>query len=121
MALFEPKRTNAIDKLWGPLQPRVHRLFAAMGDQGFDPVAFETLRTMARQRWLYGYGRTHHRNKRPVTWTMQSKHLVGKAIDVISKKHGWGNPKFYQALHREAKKVCLHRIAREACHLEWRG
>jgi hypothetical protein len=41
----------------------------------------ETRRSRARQNYLYGIGRTHHRNQKPVTWTLESRHLYGLAID----------------------------------------
>jgi hypothetical protein len=52
---------------------------------------------------------------------MKSKHISGKAIDVISESRGWNWPEFYKALHEEGAKLDLYPIQNEDCHLEWRG
>ncbi len=50
---------------------------------------------------------------------MNSRHLVGKAADIISKKRGWNWPEFYDALHVEAEKLGLEVIPQERCHVQW--
>ncbi len=117
----EPARNTDLHSLWEPIQDRVSRLLTAMTRRGFDPIIFEALRSEWRQKWLYGVGRTHDLKRKPVTWTMHSKHLAGKAVDIVSKKHLWDYPEFYDALAEEAEKVQLHVIPNERCHCEWQG
>lgn len=117
----EPKRQTDLKLLAPYVEARVRKMFAAMVRRGYDPIAFETLRTEARQKWLYSIGRTRQKNRKPVTFTMHSKHFGGKAVDVISAKHGWNDSKFFKALKEEAAKVGLHTLDFEACHVEFRG
>lgn len=117
----EPPRCADIDSLWPPFRAKVTALVQAMEERGFDPVVFEARRSPERQRWLYGYGRTHHIGRRPVTWTMHSRHLVGKAADIISRSRWWSWPEFYAALRAEAARLGLETISTEGCHVQWRG
>jgi hypothetical protein len=96
----------------------VQKLIHAMVQEGFDPVVYESKRTIERQKWLYGVGRTHDMNRKPITWTMNSLHLAGKACDIISKAHGWNDPAFFLALKKEAVKVGLTTIPQEGCHVQ---
>jgi len=121
----EPKRITSISELWEPIQERVKAVLAAMKARGFDPIIYESRRTTERQAWLWGIGRAHHLNRKPVTdkdgVKKQSRHQVAKAVDVISKSRYWGWPAFFRALRQEAKKQGLHSLAPyEECHLEWR-
>lgn len=52
----------------------------ALSRSSFDMTIVEGLRTPARQAELFAKGRTTPGPK--VTWTMKSKHLDGKAIDI---------------------------------------
>lgn len=52
-------------------------------EQWLDVVEFETLRSIERQKYLYAIGRTIDKDKRPITWTMNSKHLTGEAVDFV--------------------------------------
>lgn len=117
----EPKRVSDINKLQPYLVSRVLRVLDRMKKRGYDPVVFETKRSYARQLWLYGYGRLFSRGKPYKTWTLNSLHLKGKAVDIISKSRGWGWDDFYTALHEEAAKERLYPLTKEDCHLEWRG
>lgn len=116
--MTEPPRISDIDKLRPDVAEKVKLLIQRMRVRGFDPVVFETLRTKERQQWLYGIGRTHSLDRKPVTWTLKSKHLEGKAADIISKSRGWNWPAFYAALGQEARAVGLRRISKELCHVE---
>lgn len=82
---------------------------------------FEARRSDARQRWLYGVGRTHSLKRKPISWTLDSKHLKGKAADIISKSRLWNWPEFYKALAEEAEREGMHTLRVEQCHVEWRG
>jgi hypothetical protein len=120
----EPKPDNNVGNLWIPFYQRVRTLFEAMRRRGFDPVIFEGKRSQERQDWLYNYSRLFAIGKKPKTWTRTaSKHLVGKAVDVVSKKSLWANPAFYQALQEEVNKISGIRTLAplESCHVEWTG
>lgn len=119
--MLEPPRDATLNGLVPYVRERVEKILAAMTAQGYDPVVFEGKRSIERQRWLYGIGRTHSKKRRPVTWTLNSLHLVGKAVDIISKKHGWSNEAFYVALRHEAHAVRMGVIPNEGCHLQWEG
>jgi len=118
---MEPKRISDINKLQSYLIPRVQAILAEMRVLGFDPILFETLRTIERQRWLYGIGRTHSKKRKPVTWTMHSKHINGKAADIISKSRGWDWKEFFDALDMVSQRYNMHTLNVERCHIEWRG
>jgi hypothetical protein len=117
--MTEPTRNKDINSLEPYVRDRVIKLLDAMKHRGFDPIIFEAHRSIERQKWLYGIGRTHQLDRRPVTWTLRSKHLVGKACDIVSKSHLWDYPAFYKALKQEAKKVGLKTLRVEQCHVEW--
>ena len=59
---------------------RVVRRAAELTKQPF--CVTEGLRTLARQKELYAIGRTEPGKK--VTWTMNSKHLSGEAVDLAA-------------------------------------
>lgn len=123
----EPKRQDDLGLLWDPFQAKVEQLFTALRVRGFDPKPFETVRSQARQEWLYAQGRTRNVGQKPITWTLKSKHLAGKAVDVVSASRWWDWPKFFAALREEAVKLGLRdcrggtRFAMESCHVQWGG
>jgi len=117
----EPPRQTSLALLAPYVRERVEKVLVAMKARGFDPIVFESARTETRQRWLYGVGRTHSLRRKPITWTLNSLHIPGKAVDIISKKRKWDWPAFFTALAQEGRKVGLHSIKAEGCHMEWRG
>lgn len=118
---MEPRRNSNWEDLKEPFKTKIHQLFEAMRARGLDPVIFEGLRSMGRQKWLYGIGRTHSLDRKPVTWTLKSEHLKGKAADVISKSKGWSDSKFYVIMRQEAEKLGLYTLyPRESCHVQER-
>ncbi|MCK9570385.1 M15 family metallopeptidase [Candidatus Pacearchaeota archaeon] len=120
--MIEPKRNNDINTLVPYVRERVEHVLAAMRARGYDPIVFEAKRSQERQKWLYGIGRTHSLNQRPVTWTMNSKHLVGKAVDIISASKLWNaSAAFWKALKQEANKQGMCVLNSEQCHIEWKG
>jgi peptidoglycan L-alanyl-D-glutamate endopeptidase CwlK len=117
----EPKRYADLDTLQPYVRERVERVMAAMVAAGFDPIIFEARRSPTRQKWLYGVGRTHDKKRKPVTWTLESKHISGKAVDIISKRWGWANNAFFVALRKAAHAEGMHTIANDGAHIEWQG
>jgi len=114
----EPKRECDIEKLELGFKKKVKKLLKSMERLGYDPIAFETLRSSERQAWLYGIGRTHSMTRKQVTWTKHSRHQEGLAIDMISKEYGWHWPSFFTHLGFEAEKCGLKQIPQERCHIE---
>ena len=117
----EPPIQNNVELLWNPFRAKIEILLKRMNQRGFDPKPFETMRSLERQKWLYGYGRNHHIGLKPKTWTMNSRHIPGKAVDIVSKSRWWDWPEFFIALKVEAKKLGLKVLDVEQCHVEWRG
>lgn len=61
-------------------------------------TVIEGVRTKARQAELYAKGRT---TAGPiVTWTMESKHIHGKAVDLLPDLTGWNDPKAFDEINR---------------------
>lgn len=116
-----PKRHKTLDLLVDYLQPRVQQVLENLADRGFEPILWETLRTRDRQDWLWQIGRTRETHRKPVTWTRNSRHMVGKAADIICAKRLWDHPEFFDALAEEAQAVGMHVLRSERCHIEWRG
>jgi peptidoglycan L-alanyl-D-glutamate endopeptidase CwlK len=64
-----------------------------------DILVIEGVRTKERQADLYAQGRT-----KPgpiVTWTLQSKHIEGRAVDVVKLKNGtidWNDSKAFDEM-----------------------
>jgi D-alanyl-D-alanine dipeptidase len=114
----EPIIQKNINLLRPNFRNKIEELMNVMEMKGYDPIIFESLRSNSRQNWLYSIGRTYQKNRKPVTWTLQSKHLTGEACDIISKSKGWNNPKFFEALQHEAHLLGLHTIPQEQCHIQ---
>lgn len=120
--MVEPTRYSLIALLQPYVAERVKRILTRMVERGFDPYVFESRRSKERQEWLYGIGRTHSFDRKPVTWTKNSKHIDGKAVDIISDRHKWNAPPaFWTALWQEANREGMHVLKAEKCHIEWRG
>lgn len=83
---------------------------------GLMVVPFETLRTKERQAELYSIGRTIQKNKKPVTWTMHSLHLSGKAVDRVFEKtwRQWDRDSFWHI----AKLCWFEKVSNESCHTQ---
>lgn len=69
---------------------RVVKRAASLIDTANDFSVEEGLRTRARQLWLYAQGRT--RKGKKVTWTLKSKHIEGKAVDLVPYPERWEAP-----------------------------
>lgn len=70
-----------------------------------DFGVLEGLRTLERQRELYSQGRGNH--GKIVTWTMKSRHLEGKAVDLVPYPLDWNDlekfDKIAKAMFKAAK------------------
>jgi len=82
---------------------------------------FESLRTMARQKELYSIWRRWIVWEKVVTWTMNSNHIIWKAIDVVFIDFKW---RFswswnYDTLIEIWKKYWINNLKpKETCHFE---
>lgn len=66
----------------------------------FDVIVVEGLRTKARQADLYAQGRT--KPGKIVTWTMDSKHIQGRAVDLapmVGDAIDWSDAKKFDAIN----------------------
>ena len=100
------------------LRDRLDRVMARMEQAGHTVTITETSRTQARQDSLYAQGRTAPGTV--VTWTRQSRHLDGLAVDV-QVDGSWNSPDGYALLGKFAKEEGLSTLgARDPGHLELR-
>lgn len=99
------------------LQQRLDRVIARMkAEHGHDVQVVETARTQDRQDFLYEQGRT--RTGAIVTWTRDSAHSRGEAVDV--KVDGsWNNAEGFSRLQRIAQEEGLRTLgAKDPGHLQ---
>ena len=68
------------------MRRRVKNFLRKVEEAGLHIMITETWRSKERQEWLYAQGRT--RPGAVVTWTLQSKHRDGLAIDIAFVKDG---------------------------------
>lgn len=77
---------RGFDKLTSDMQWRAQSFLKDAADQGFSVVVTETWRSQERQQYLYSLGRAQPGSI--VTWTLQSKHILGEAIDIAFSNKG---------------------------------
>jgi hypothetical protein len=99
------------------LQQRLERVMARMkNEHGSDVTVVETARSQERQDHLYEQGRT--RPGAVVTWTQNSAHTRGEAVDVIV-DGTYNNPEGFARLQRIAREEGLRTLGqRDPGHLE---
>ena len=80
----------------------------------FDVIVVEGVRTIQRQRDLYAQGRT--KPGKVVTWTMNSKHIDGLAVDLAPYDHEtkqilWGDVlKFNDMIRSMLRIAAAHKV-----------
>ncbi len=80
----------------------------------FDVIVVEGVRTIQRQRDLYAQGRT--KPGKVVTWTMNSKHIDGLAVDLAPYDHEtrqilWGDVlKFNDLIRSMLRIAAAHKV-----------
>lgn len=112
------KLCNDIKTLKAVFGRRLRGIILDMEKWGHDPIVIETLRTAARQAHLYNKGRSGVKGEVPVTWKRHSKHQDGEAADVISKKRGWGDTKFFEDLEKAARANGCKTFDHDQAHVE---
>lgn len=84
----DAREKAALDSLQWYVKDRVLNILLEMRREGFDPYCNQGKRRPAQQIANV---------KKGVSWTLFSKHLVGKAADIIDAKLGWGASKAFWA------------------------
>ncbi len=99
------------------LRTRLDRVVARMRDEyGSDVSIVETARSQERQDFLYAQGRT--RQGPVVTWTQDSAHTRGEAVDVLV-DGSWNNAIGFARLQRIAREEGLRTLGvKDPGHLE---
>ncbi|HVX42069.1 MAG TPA: M15 family metallopeptidase, partial [Gemmatimonadaceae bacterium] len=102
------------------LQAKLARVIQRVQDEtGHTVQVAETYRSQTRQNALYEQGR--ETTGPVVTWTLNSKHTQGRAVDVVL-DGGSAGPDAYAALQRIAREEGLRTLgARDPGHLELPG
>lgn len=111
---------RTMDALDPQLQDKLARVMARVqSETGHTVTVTETFRSQDRQDRLFAQGRETGGNV--VTWTRNSKHTQGRAVDVVL-DGGNASSEAYQALQRIANDEGLRTLgARDPGHLELRG
>ena len=99
------------------LRGKVERVIERMKNEyGHDVQVVETARSQERQEWLFAQGRT--RSGPVVTWTHDSAHTRGDAVDVII-DGSWDNAEGFGRLQRIAREEGLRTLGmKDPGHLE---
>lgn len=78
--------SRKLEDLVNELQPIFYKFQDAMEEAGIDFIVTCTRRTQAEQDALYEQGRS--KPGKIVTWTRKSKHIEGKAFDIVIMENG---------------------------------
>lgn len=96
----EPPLDDTLTNVAPKFAAKVQRLLAHMEALGHDPLISESVRSDARQAWLYGFGREYDDGRGVVTQAATgdaSWHKYGLAVDIISKSKQWDAPENFWA------------------------
>ena len=98
---------TSLDRLQGVDETLVNVVKRAIEISEVDFTVMEGVRTLERQRELYAQGRTAP--GKIVTWTMKSKHIEGKAVDLVPYPLDWNDlekfNKIKDAMFQAAKEL----------------
>ena len=72
--MTEPKRNSDINSLSPSFRKKFDARWAEVIRKYPTATVFEAKRSQERQNWLYGVGRTHSMDRKPVTRTLNSNH-----------------------------------------------
>ena len=83
----EPPQNRSLAALAPDVRVACEALIVECARRGIGLLVTETARSKERQDWLWSIGRTHSHpatgGEKPVTWTQNSRHLDGRAFDVV--------------------------------------
>lgn len=117
----EPKRLNDINLLSKDFKLKFDARWKEVITLYPNARVFESLRTQERQQRLYGVWRTHTLDRKPITWTLKSNHILWDAVDIVF-NDAKGNPTWsgpYDQLITLAKRYGIKNLKpRETCHFE---
>lgn len=103
---FELGKTS-LARLQGVDETLVNVVKRAIEISEVDFTVMEGVRTLERQRELYAQGRTAP--GKIVTWTMKSRHIEGKAVDLVPYPLDWNDlekfNKIKDAMFQAAKEL----------------
>ena len=98
---------TSLARLQGVDETLVNVVKRAIEISEVDFTVMEGVRTLERQRELYAQGRTTP--GKIVTWTMKSKHIEGKAVDLVPYPLDWNDiekfNKIKDAMFQAAKEL----------------
>lgn len=98
---------TSLARLQGVDETLVNVVKRAIEISEVDFTVMEGVRTLERQRELYAQGRTAP--GKIVTWTMKSKHIEGKAVDLVPYPLDWNDlekfNKIKDAMFQAAKEL----------------
>lgn len=83
-----------------------------------DFIVIEGVRTVARQQQLYDQGRKTE--GKIVTWTMKSKHIEGKAVDLLPVT-GWDNLASFKAVSKAMFQAASELGVKITWGADWNG
>lgn len=101
-------RITSLDLLAPAFKQQVDEIFRIMHAAGLDPIVWETLRTSARQLYLFGFGRDYDDGRGVVTNVQSAAvglHIYGLAVDIVSKSKMWGAPAIFWDTLKAASKM----------------
>lgn len=106
--IFNKKRFSGVDQRLVDIAQEACQVLP------FDVIVVEGVRTIQRQRDLYAQGRT--KPGKVVTWTMNSKHIDGLAVDLAPYDHEtrqilWGDVlKFNDMIRSMLRVAAAHKV-----------
>ena len=111
----EIPRLSAVEHLAPRFRAALLQVLDELRTEHWPPLVFETLRTDARQAYLWGFGRTYSDGRGIVTYSRDADetwHGFGLAADVVHARAYWQAPhEFWTALGAAARR----------CGLTWGG
>lgn len=104
---------TSLSRLQGVDETLVNVVKRAIEISEVDFTVMEGVRTLERQRELYAQGRTAP--GKIVTWTMKSRHIEGKAVDLVPYPLDWNDLEKFNKI-----KDAMFQAARELdVNLRW--
>lgn len=127
----EPARIATLDGIAPAVAAAARRTLVDMAANGKPAVLAETLRTAARQAWLYGFGRLYDDGRGIVTNVddpFTGWHPLGLAVDFWSATDEWHpGSDFWQLLYTVGARYGLRAGIHirpgggDAPHMQWQG
>lgn len=104
---------TSLARLKGVDETLVNVVKRAIEISEIDFSVLEGLRTLTRQRELYAQGRTTP--GKIVTWTLKSKHIMGKAVDLVPYPLDWNDLGKFDKI----KKAMFQAAEEQGVNLRW--